>query len=94
MMKQIFMACMIAGTLAATDSMAQDRGGRKRPDAQEMFNKLDTDGDGKKSKAEADKGERGKLKENFAAIDANGDGYLEKTELKAFRDKKREERKK
>jgi Ca2+-binding EF-hand superfamily protein len=41
--------------------------------------RLDADGDGKISRSEA----RGRLKQNFDAIDKNGDGYLERDEIQS-----------
>lgn len=95
MIKQMMMACLVAaGMMAATGAEAQERDGKKHKDKGEMFKQMDTDGDGKISRAEADKGEKGKLKEKFAMIDTDNDGFLTKEEMKAFREKKKEERKK
>jgi Ca2+-binding EF-hand superfamily protein len=46
-----------------------------------FFKKLDTDGDGRISRAEAQAAPR--LAERFDAIDANKDGYITKEELQA-----------
>jgi Ca2+-binding EF-hand superfamily protein len=53
--------------------------GAKRGDA--MFKKLDTDGDGRISRAEAQAAPR--LAENFDAIDANKDGFITMEEMAA-----------
>jgi Ca2+-binding EF-hand superfamily protein len=55
-----------------------------------MFQKMDLDGDGKISRDEAAKSDRKKLQENFDRIDANKDGYMDKDELKAFRQSMRQ----
>jgi Ca2+-binding EF-hand superfamily protein len=56
--------------------------------------KLDTDNDGRISRAEAAASPRGKgkLLEHFAAIDANNDGYLVRTELRAWYERMRPQR--
>lgn len=46
-----------------------------------MMERIDTDGDGKVSKAEFD----AKHAEKFAKMDANGDGFLTKDEMKSAR---------
>jgi len=48
----------------------------------EHWKKLDTDGDGKISKAEA-QANAPRLFEHFSRLDANGDGFLSPEELKA-----------
>jgi Ca2+-binding EF-hand superfamily protein len=50
--------------------------------------KIDTDGDGKISKAEAPE----RMAEHFDDIDANGDGYLTREELKAAHEARRSNR--
>jgi Ca2+-binding EF-hand superfamily protein len=54
--------------------------------------KLDTDGDGEISKAEAEESGKEKLIEKFDEIDSNSDGKLSKEELKEFGGKMREKR--
>lgn len=49
----------------------------------QLFNAVDTDGDGKISRAEADL-KVPAMAENFDAIDANHDGFLTKAEIKTF----------
>jgi Ca2+-binding EF-hand superfamily protein len=48
----------------------------------EHWKKLDTDGDGKVSLAEA-KANAPRLAEHFTQIDANGDGFITPEEMKA-----------
>ena len=52
--------------------------------------RMDTDNDGRISRAEFDAGEKHKL--DFAAVDANKDGYLVRTELRAYHEKMRPQR--
>lgn len=52
--------------------------------------RMDTDNDGRISRAEFDAGEKRKL--DFAAVDANKDGYLVRSELRAYHDKLRPQR--
>ncbi|MGH8079623.1 MAG: EF-hand domain-containing protein [Lysobacter sp.] len=52
--------------------------------------KLDTDGDGRISKAEAAKSPR--LSEAFAQIDSNRDGYLVRSELRGYFERERPKR--
>lgn len=93
-MKMKFLGMMMLIAAFTTGAMAQEK--EKKHDGKgrgEMFAKLDTDGDGKLSLAEAEKAPKGKLKENFTAIDTNKDSYLDKNELKAYREQKRKEKK-
>lgn len=53
-----------------------------------MMKKMDTDGDGKISKAEADAHHEAKFKK----MDANGDGFITKDEKEAMREKMKEKR--
>ncbi|MGQ2983673.1 EF-hand domain-containing protein [Flavobacterium sp.] len=93
-MKMKFLGLMMLAALFTTaGAVAQEKEKvREGKGNGEMFAKLDTDNDGKISLAEADKAPKGKLKENFAAIDTNKDSYLDKDELKAYREQKRKER--
>lgn len=77
--------------LMGTSLYAQNRRGhRKPPSPEKMIAHLDTDEDGKISKAEAEAAERGKLKEHFDKIDTDGDIYITAEELQAAFDKRRE----
>lgn len=75
------------------------RGG-KRPQhgAQRDHARLDTDGDGRLSRAEVEAGATGRgkranpLVEHFAAIDANRDGYLVRSEIRAWHERQRPQR--
>lgn len=90
-MKMKFLGVMMLAALFTTAAAtAQEK--EKKHDGKgkgEMFAKLDTDNDGKISKAEADKGDKVKLKENFATIDTNKDSFIDKDEMKAYRQEKR-----
>lgn len=68
---------------------AQDREHRKPPSPEKVVEHLDTDKDGKISKAEADAAERGKLSEHFDDVDSNADGYVDAAELKTAFEKRR-----
>lgn len=86
---------LIATTLVSAKTFAQDQQPQQPKQNHEgFFKKVDTDGDGKLSKAEVDAAASkddnkglAKLKENFDAIDANKDGFIDKDELKAYRQK-------
>ncbi|MXN92646.1 hypothetical protein GR160_15565 [Flavobacterium sp. Sd200] len=94
MNKKWLMVFMLAGIFTTAQSFAQEgKQERPRQDPEQMFKALDTDADGKLSEAEVEKAQRGRLKENFAEIDTNKDKFIDKDELKAFREKRRSERK-
>ena len=59
--------------------------------AAERFKKLDTDGDGRISRAEAQAGAP-RLAAHFDEIDTNKDGFITPDELKAAREKSKAER--
>jgi Ca2+-binding EF-hand superfamily protein len=92
MNKKGLLVIMLISMFTTAQSFAQEQQDGNKPKRENIFAKLDTDADGKLSKAEADKAEKGKLTENFTAIDANKDGFIDKPELKAYRDAKRAER--
>ncbi len=79
-MKKNILILMVAGTLAAFSANAQ------APKKVKMnFKKLDTNKDGKISKAEVEAlGNRSYLPV-FDAIDVNNDGFATKKELKAYK---------
>ncbi|MGF6929569.1 Ca2+-binding EF-hand superfamily protein [Chitinophaga sp. W2I13] len=87
MMKFFFVAGLLMATLASVKTYAQQP---QQQDREGFFKKIDTDGDGKLSKAEVDSAAKdnkrlSRLSENFAAIDTNKDSFLDKDELKAYR---------
>ena len=87
MTKHFFVAGLLMATLVSVKTYAQQPQQRNH---EGFFKKIDTDGDGKFSKAEVDAASKdnkrlSKLKENFAAIDTNKDSFLDKDELKAYR---------
>jgi len=92
MNKKWLMVLMLASIFTTGQSFAQDKTGGKKPH-ENKFKELDTNGDGKLSLAEAEKSPKGKLKENFAAIDTNKDSYLDKEELKAYKKEKKAHKK-
>lgn len=90
---QISLLVLALGLFAATPLMAGERGeghghGKRGGPARAMFNKLDTDGDGQISIAEATRN----AAERTRAIDANGDGVITVQEVQAHREKLRAER--
>jgi len=91
MNKKWLMVLMLGG-IFTTGAVAQERVSQTKPSGEKMIAKIDTDGDGKISKDEADKAPKGKLKENFATIDTNKDSYLDKEEIKAYRKEKKAEK--
>jgi len=86
-MKHFLVAGLLMTTLVSVKTYAQQP---QQHDREGFFKKIDTDGDGKLSKAEVDAAAKdnkrlSKLSENFTAIDTNKDTYLDKDELKAYR---------
>ncbi|MFL9845163.1 EF-hand domain-containing protein [Flavobacterium rhizosphaerae] len=93
-MTTTFFKIMAAGCiLAASPAFAQEDMPVQKRTPEKMFEKLDADGDGKISMAEAEKAPKGRLKENFATIDTNKDTYLDKEELKTYRKERMAKRK-
>lgn len=84
---------MLAGMFTTVQSFAQDKEKRQRPDGGKMFETLDTDANGKLSEAEVDKAQKGRLKEHFGDVDTNKDKFIDREELKAYREKRKSERK-
>lgn len=89
-MKHILVAGLLMTALVSTKTYAQQP--QQQHDHEGFFKKIDTDGDGKLSKAEVDAAAKddkrvAKLKENFDAIDTNKDSFLDKEELQAYRKK-------
>jgi Ca2+-binding EF-hand superfamily protein len=82
-------ACAALGPVSVMASDAPPPPPPGRPAPGEHFAALDKDGDGKLSRAEAKAAPR--LSDGFDRIDANGDGFLVKDELRAAREKVRDE---
>ena len=86
-MTKLLCAALAAGALAVTLHAApsfaddSDHQAKLAKHVDEVFAKLDTDHDGKISKAEAAKGPR--LSKNFDEVDADHDGFVTKAELSA-----------
>ena len=93
MNKKWMMVIMLVSMFTTVATSAQGKQDRQGQHPAKMFASLDTDADGKLSQAEVDKAQKGKLKENFTAIDTNKDSFLDKAELKAYREKRRAEKK-
>ncbi|MBX3257523.1 MAG: EF-hand domain-containing protein [Chitinophagaceae bacterium] len=87
MIKRSIIICMLVTGFATVSSYAQERKEPPRRDPEELFKKLDTDGDGKISKDEADKAEHKMIKDHFSEMDTNADDYISKEEFKAFKPK-------
>lgn len=85
------LAAAIVLSLSSADAFAQAKSAKPAPGA--MFQKMDLDGDGRISKEEAQKSDRKRLQENFDVIDANKDGFLDKEELKTYKDRMKSARK-
>lgn len=84
MTKTPILALILAAAFVAGPAMAKDGGQR----AERMFERLDVDGDGRISKAEADE----RRAAGFARMDANGDGAVTREEQEAAREERRENR--
>lgn len=74
------------GALAQGPPRGQGRGGEMggKPDASTILSMLDTNGDDAIDEDEASKDTRGKISEDFDAIDVNDDGLIDSDELDAF----------
>ncbi|MBW7912166.1 MAG: EF-hand domain-containing protein [Taibaiella sp.] len=90
-MKQyISMLVIILAINNPDTTIAQQKGRGKNIDPDKVFEKLDTDKDGKINKEEVEKADRPRLKENFSKIDADSDGFISKEEFKRMVEKRRE----
>jgi Ca2+-binding EF-hand superfamily protein len=90
-MKTKILTVVLMSTLFTIATYAQEQTDKPKPEKEGMFKKLDTDADGKISKAEADKAEKGMIKEKFTDIDTNKDEYIDKEELRAYRQSHRQQ---
>lgn len=93
------MVAMLIGMFTTAQSFAQEikETQLERPKSdklkrEDMFTKLDADADGKLSQAEIEKSDKKFLKENFVTIDTNKDNFIDRQELKAYRDSRRAEK--
>lgn len=84
----LVIACLV---VAAGPAGAADDPGRKPPE--DRWSAHDTDGDGALSRAEAEAGAPGLLR-NFDRIDADGDGRISREEMNSAREKARTEARK
>jgi len=82
-MKKLFLAAVAIGALsiAATAAIADNHGGEGHKG--KMMEKVDTDGDGKISKAEF----MAKHESKFMKMDVDGDGFISKEEMKEAKGK-------
>jgi len=68
----------LIGATSVNAQMGQGQGNFQKPDASEMFSKMDSDGNGSLSFTEFTQRE----KERFSEADTNGDGSLSQSEFK------------
>lgn len=87
-MKKEMISILLLGGLVVSSACAQENKERPKRNPEELFKKLDTDGDGKISKEEAGKTEHKMIKEHFSEIDSNSDGLITKEEFLAFKPKR------
>lgn len=83
-MNKFVLTAALAVSLGLTSGMAladHHEGGMGHKKGPKMLERIDTNGDGKVSKAEFDASHA----ERFSKMDANGDGFLEKNEMKSAR---------
>lgn len=85
MKKNILIAILAVGLFSFSANAQNDATAMHKMNAKEKFKKLDTDKDGRLSKAEVEKAGKPKFVAKFSAIDANKDGYLTVQELKTYR---------
>ena len=95
MNKKWLMVIMLVSMFTTVQSFAQEVKETKgnKPKREDMFTKLDSDANGKLSQAEVDKSDKKFLKEKFADIDTTKDNFIDKEELKAYREKRKAEKK-
>jgi len=95
MNKKWLMVIMLVSMFTTVQSFAQEVKEPKgdKPKREDMFTKLDSDADGKLSKVEIEKSDKKFLKVNFAEIDTNKDSFVNRDELKAYREKRKAEKK-
>ncbi len=97
MNKKAFAILVMAGLFSTAGALAQEKENTKvigksqtiqQGQKVDMFDRTDADKDGKISKAEADNS-KSKLKDKFADIDTNKDNFIDKDEMKAYRQNKK-----
>jgi Ca2+-binding EF-hand superfamily protein len=83
-------ALAAAGLILTAGTASTALGGEERESRGDaMWQRLDSDADGRISRAEADAAKGGRLAENFATLDSNQDGFLTREELQAAKADKR-----
>ena len=86
---------MMVGSLADAKDKNKAGGPKKKPSPQEVFNRLDTDGNGQLSLDEVKGDKHAKSPEQaetrFSKMDADGDGNVTLEEFKAFIEHKRDQ---
>lgn len=72
-----FASCKSSQQNQSRNERGSERGQQKRPTVEQLFEKMDTDKDGKLSEKEV----KGPLVNDFDKIDADEDGFLSKEEI-------------
>ena len=81
-MRTVLTLAALAATAAFPATVSGQDGEKKRPSPVERFQNADTNGDGKLTQEEAEKGGMKRLAQHFGHLDSDGDGFVTLEQLK------------
>lgn len=90
----IFAAALLFGMNAQAQDKKGGKGRKGGRSPEKLIERLDVDKDGKLNLEEVSQAKRGKLAENFEAIDADANGLLDITELETHMENRKKKKKK